>query len=234
MNKNLLSPKMMLIGVFVIISGSLSTVYAQLNYGSNHLFVGPQPASSVTGTNPTVLIGPNFALEFFESGLNFWRPYPAPYNGNYKIFIDQTGKVGVGRKPTTYAFEVNGQIWSTGGVVTLSEETLKKNILNLSDNRSVYFDKLMRLNGQLYDKQISSDAGNEKEIADMVAAGKLNPQDAQSALSALNESKKTVHKKEYGFVAQEMQEYFPELVEKGEDGIYAINYTILYNEMRTG
>jgi hypothetical protein len=59
----------------------------------------------------------------------------------------------------------------------------------------------------------------------MVADGKIKKEDAQAALAALNESNPTVYKKEFGFIAQEIKELFPELVEKGKDGVYAVNYT---------
>ncbi len=205
---------------------SISSVKAQLFYQDSHLFVGQKPSDwANVGSTPQLFVGPNFGIESVENGLNFWRPYPLSNWGNYKLFIDQTGKIGIGRKPTTYALEVNGQVWTTSGLLITSDRELKRNIANISDNKNSYLNKLKKLNGKSYEKQVVSANRNAEEVATMVAQGKIKKEDAQAALSSLNKTKAEVYKKEFGFIAQEVKEVFPELVEESAEGIYAVNYT---------
>jgi len=209
----------------ILVVVSFSSVKAQLYYQDSHLFVGQRPINWQTvGNTPQVFIGPDFGIEFCENGLNFWRPNPVSNWGNYKLFLDASGKFGIGRKPTTYALEVNGQVWTTAGLLITSDGNLKRNIVNLSDSKGGYLDRLHKLSGKSYDKQISTSEDNAAEVARMVALGKLSEKDASVALASLNESNPTAYKKEFGFIAQEVKELFPELVEEGADGLMAINY----------
>lgn len=202
----------------------LSTVCAQLNYeADSRLYIGPRTAT-ISSTAPGIYITTDWGIENYESGLNIFRGYPNSNYGDYKFFIDQTGKIGIGRKPTTYALEVNGQVWTTAGLLITSDQTLKRNMVDLSDSRSGYLDKLLQLSGKSYEKQISSADGNANEVAKMVAAGKINKEDASAALDALNKTNRTVYKKEFGFIAQEVKEYFPELVEENAEGVMSVNY----------
>ncbi len=226
MNKRTTIFRIAITTLSIMISFSYSK--AQLLYQESHLFIGQKPTyynASDLGTYPGIYIGPNFGVEFFENGLNFWRPFGSTNWGNYKIFIDQSGKIGVGRKPTTYALEVNGQVWTTSGLLITSDKTLKRNITDIGDKRSDYLSKLMNLNGKSYEKQLVSSAGNAEEVAKMVAAGKIKKKDAQLALESMNKTNEDVYKKEFGFIAQEVKEIFPELVEESADGVYALNYT---------
>ena len=202
----------------------MPSLKAQLFYQDSHLFIGQKPNNwNGVGSAPGVYIGPSWSMEFSEGGLNIWRPYGSPNWGNYKLFIDQAGKIGIGRKPTTYALEVNGRVWTTQGLLITSDERLKRNILNIN---STYLSKLKRLQGKFYEKQIVSEADRRKEVATMIAQGKISKEDAQSALAApFNQSGSNAYKKEFGFIAQEVKELFPELVEQDAEGIYAVNYT---------
>jgi hypothetical protein len=204
---------------------SISSMNGQLRYNNSHLFIGTQPSSyNEPSTSPSVCIGPDFSIEIFQNGLNFWRPWPSVNPANYLLYIDETGKIGIGRKPTTYQLEVNGAVWTTSGLLITSDGTLKKNIVNIKAKNSDYISRLMNLNGKFYEKQIYSEEANAKEIGEMVIAGKIKAESADAALESLNQTRKETYKKEFGFIAQEVEEVFPELVEKSEDGIYAINY----------
>jgi hypothetical protein len=207
---------------------SLVSVQAQLIYRDNHIFVGDPPsnyATVATAASPGIYIGPDYSIESWDGGLNFWRPSNSTNYGNYKFFVGDDGNIGIGRKPTNYKLEVNGQVWITGDLLITSDGTLKKNIINIGDNRTEYVSKLLKLNGKLYDKQISSNADNAEEVKKMVTMGKIRKEDAATALKSLNKSRKDVYKKEFGFIAQEVKEQFPELVEENADGVYAMNYT---------
>ena len=84
----------------------MPSLKAQLFYQDSHLFIGQKPNNwNSVGSAPGVYIGPNWGMEFSEGGLNIWRPHGSSNWGNYKLFIDQTGKIGIGRKPTTYSVD---------------------------------------------------------------------------------------------------------------------------------
>lgn len=200
---------------------------AQLLFRDNHLFVGPRPAnytSVASAASPGVYIGAKQGIEYWDGGLNFWTLGQGT-SGNYKLFVGDNGNVGVGRKPSTYKLEVNGQVWTSAGLLITSDETKKRNIKSMREQRSVYMNKMKRLNGKMYDKLVESKKDNAAEIAKMVETGKISAQDAPSALSELNKVKTDKYIREYGFIAQEVKELFPELVDENAEGILSINYT---------
>ena len=107
--------------------------------------------------------------------------------------------------------------------IDTSDERLKRNIININ---SSYLSRLKRLHGKFYEKQIASEADRRKEVETMIAQGKISKENAQSALAEpFNLSGSKAYKKEFGFIAQEVKELFPELVEQDAEGIYAVNYT---------
>jgi len=73
-------------------------------------------------------------------------------------------------------------------------------------------------------KQISSADENAGKVAKMVANGKIKKEDASGALDEMNKTNPTVYKKEFGFIAQDVKELFPELVEESTDGLLSVNY----------
>lgn len=86
--------------------------------------------------------------------------------------------------------------------------------------------KLAKLNGKFYEKQISSETDRRKNVMKMLSEGKISNEESQAALSSLSRvADGDSYKKEFGFMAQEVKDLFPELVEQDADGIYAVNYT---------
>jgi hypothetical protein len=213
--------------IFMMTMGFMS-VNAQFLYMDSHIFVGQPPSNYATvsdATSPGIFIGPTYGIEYWDDGLNFWLPNTHWTTANYKLFVGDDGNVGVGRKPTTYKLEVEGQVWTTAGLLITSDETLKRNVRNMNEQRSDYVGKLKQLDGKTYEKLIVSGKANEAEIERMVKLGKISKEDAASALKELNETKKDTYKSEYGFIAQDVKNLFPELVEENAEGILSINYT---------
>jgi hypothetical protein len=206
-----------------------TTINAQFYYQNSNVFIGQRPTNwsgIVSDIYPGAYIGPDFGLEYYNSGLNFWKPFGASNWGNYKLFIASDGRVGIGNTPTSsYQLQVFGNIASTGFVTVGSDERLKRNITDIGDNRAAYIGKLMKLNGKFYEKQVQSSAGNAEEVARMVKEGRISPENAQEALAQLNQTKKDVYVKEFGFLAQELKELFPELVTGSYDEMYSVNYS---------
>lgn len=208
------------IAILAIIIVTINTMLnAQLQYKDSHIFLGQKPINS-DGNDPGIYIGPEFVIEYWNNGINVWKTFGSANWGNYKMFLDINGNVGIGKKPA-YKLDVNGRIYSTGTLIT-SDERLKRNIVNISDNRSDYMSRLMKLNGKSYEKQIETVETNSEKAEQMLKSGKISDEQAISLRSG--EDAKPEFKQEFGFVAQEMKEIFPELVEEGEDGMLAINY----------
>ncbi|WP_455103479.1 tail fiber domain-containing protein [Phocaeicola abscessus] len=208
----------------ILVLFCLSSVKVQLFYQDSHLFIGPKPTNwASSGNSPEVYLGPNWGIDFSENGLNFWRPFGSSNWGNCKLLIDQSGKIGIGRKPITHALEVNGRVWTTQGLLITSDERLKRNIVDIN---GMCLSKPAKLNGKFYEKQISSETDRRKIVMKMLSEGKINNEESQAALSSLSRvADGDSYKKEFGFMAQEVKELFPELVEQDADGIYAVNYT---------
>jgi hypothetical protein len=215
--------------VFMMVSG-ITSVDAQLLYKDSHIFVGQPPVNYSTvadATSPGIYIGPSYGIEYWDSGINFWRPPSSTSTGsyNYKLFVGDNGNVGIGRKPTTYKLEVAGQVWTTAGLLITSDGTQKKNVRDMEEERSDYVTKLKQLKSKTYEKLIESGSDNAAEVEKMVASGKIPKEKAQEALQELNARKKDIYKSEYGFIAQDVRNLFPELVEENAEGILAVNYT---------
>ncbi|MDR0349185.1 MAG: tail fiber domain-containing protein [Tannerella sp.] len=203
-------------------------VRAQFLYRDSHIFAGQLPSNYTTvasSSSPGIYIGPDYSIEYWDGGLNFWRPANSSNPGNYKLFIGDNGNMGVGRKPTTYKLEVNGQVWTTAGLLITSDATQKRNVRDMGESRSEYVTKLKQLKGKSYEKLIESGRDNAAEVERMVASGKIPMEKAQEVLAELNARKKDTYKSEYGFIAQDIKELFPVLVEENAEGILAVNYT---------
>ena len=216
-----------LLRVFMVVVlftfADLSSLKAQF-YQNSHLFIGLKPSDWANiGSAPSLFIGPEWGLEYYEMGLNVRRPSSTYGGGNYKIFLADSSRVGIRRKPITYTLEVDGSVWTSNEFLLASDKRLKRNISNLSDIRYGYLNKILLLEGYSYDKQISSSEGSTNEVAKMFKQGKIKPENITAALESMN-SNNPAFIKEFGFIAQEVKELFPELVEEGSDGILSINY----------
>jgi len=127
------------------------------------------------------------------------------YN-NKKMVIN--GNVGIGKNPTLGMLDVAGSIYSSGNIVLTSDERLKKNIKPLSDEK----EKLYLLQGKSYIKTLPP-----TDIKDV----RYNEKGEEYSME---EKKSTIEFSEYGYLAQELKEVFPDLVSQDSAGFYAVNY----------
>ena len=176
-------------------------------------------AYDVTAENPTY-IGPKdlesdradgrgeWGIELLNGSLNFWRPFGNSNWGNYFFYIAQNG-VGVGKTPS-YKLDVNGDIATYGTLRIASDERLKTNVQSVS----------IELKNRIYD--LEAKAYNKQNL--IIDDTELNKAKGvpESALQTRYKMEKDVF--EYGFIAQELKEVFPELVSQDKDGYYTINY----------
>jgi len=100
--------------------------------------------------------------------------------------------------------EVNGDIWYSGSLLQSSDERLKSDIKSLSNEK----DKLYLLQGKSYIKMLPPPLRLEED-----------------SLAEKREIE-IVKFPEYGYLAQELKEIFPDLVKQSRDsgGYYAVNY----------
>jgi len=221
-----------LVATVLMMLSSISFINAQFLYRTSHLFLGPLPVYNdpiYVGPNPNFFIGPKFGIEYnynSQGGLDFFIAWDQQNWGPNKLHIDDAGRVGIGRKPSTnstYRLEVQGDAYATG-LFTSSDEILKRNVKDMEDQRLDYVTKLRLLKGKSYEKLIESGKDNAEIVNNMVSAGKIPKEEAENALQNLNETKKDTYRSEYGFIAQDVKDLFPELVIEDTEGVLAVNY----------
>ena len=230
--KQTIKKRTILIVTAIILMSGFSSADAQLLYRDRYLFLGPLPSKygqmNFTTNPPNLFVGPKFGMEYNynnQGGLDFFIAWQETNWGPNKLHIGDNGKVGIGRKPTTYALEVNGSVLANSGVFVTSDGALKRNIKDMSEQRLDYVTRLKRLKSKTYEKLVESGKDNADIVKAMVEAGKIPKEEAASALKDLNERKKDTYRSEYGFIAQDVKDLFPELVQEDEEGILAVNYS---------
>lgn len=112
-----------------------------------------------------------------------------------RMIIKANGNVGIGTtNPGIYRLNVNGETHCTLGFWSSSDKRFKKDIQKLEDALS----KLQAIDGMSY-------AFKKQKF------GEIDFTDSKDRV-------------EYGFLAQDVEKVFPELVRKDEAGYYAVNY----------
>jgi hypothetical protein len=127
---------------------------------------------------------------------------PSAFCGARVIFVDD-GRVGIGKKPvlsaSLYSLETVGHVCAAGSWLS-SDERLKTDIKPLFNE----MEKLYLLQGRSYKKTLSP-TGFEEVSSDPYR-------------------KEKVGFPEYGYLAQELKEIFPDLVVQDSAGYYSVNY----------
>ncbi len=159
-----------------------------------------------------------WAIEVWGDNFNFYKPWPslnrADGTADYYIFLTPSGAVGIGQVPTHQSetcLEVKGKVYSYGLELS-SDEKLKTEIKPLTDK----LDKLYQLNGKSYKKHPIEDEVVLPDIKDK--EGNIIKKQEKS------KNKNTTEYTEFGFLAQELKEVYPELVSQDTLGYYYVNY----------
>ena len=188
----------------VVSNGSISSGYngyANLNMGSG--------LSDSNGT-----IWGKWAFEVWGENFNLWKPWSNEYGTrNYFLFITPDYAVGVGKAPTITGpcLDVEGPVYS-GGYLLTSDERLKRNIKSLNDKVNLIYS----LEGKAYTKKNNTEELPLPDITD--EKGNVIKKYEK------NKNKKNQETSEFGFLAQELKEVYPELVSKDTLGYYYVNY----------
>lgn len=160
-----------------------------------------------------------WGIEHWDGGLNFWKPWPSPNNGNYKMFIADWGCVGINCTPNVYnsnnpnsdRLHVNGKIVSRGHF-TWSDERTKCQITNLSPA----LNKILSLRTVSFYDRANITIGNYQ--SDTISNG-----DSSKTFSPMG-SEYCDTTKHFGLIAQEVRNILPSLVSETKSGVLALNY----------
>lgn len=185
----------------------------QIGYGTyTPVTFGSYPAYGVNNGRWNLEYWDN-AISSGVGGLNFFIPWPAPNSMGTGLFLrDNNGHVGIGRIPS-YLLDVNGTIRVSSTLYT-SDERLKKNIVPIT----LALTKVSKLQGKFYQKRQAEFKFNTDSIFDEAKLKSIEEQKNREIKDGV------MFDPEFGFLAQEVKEIFPELVSSDENGIYSINY----------
>ncbi|MDP4276599.1 MAG: tail fiber domain-containing protein [Bacteroidota bacterium] len=154
----------------------------------------------------------NGAAIFGTTSTNAWGE---AVSGRYAgCFVGDTyinGKLGLGIAPTTYALDVNGVVRATSFLQS-SDNRLKENVTDLKDCLPT-LRQLRSVSYNLKAPQNSSLKNFIKSSGDTIAE-----------TSALKVDSALYSKKHIGFIAQEVQQLYPQLIQVDKDSLLAIDY----------
>lgn len=203
-----------------------SSVYAQIRvdqYGDVN--VGVTTTNNVDNLGDLIIgqDGLDNALSFYNSTGLSYRMYRMNDYGfivrgrnnegdlyNLKgITMDVNGNIGIQRLPLTtptftYQLSVNGKAYCTSGTWTASDIRMKSNIKKISVQSHVY-DSLTPISYNYKLKKVN------KSGTDMGGYAQVDADSIDTNTS-------------FGFSAQEIQKYFPNLVQEDGQGFLAVNY----------
>ncbi len=145
--------------------------------------------------------GAVYGAYFSVSGAQVNSRYAGYFNGGKVVVMN--GNVGIGREQPAYLLDVNGTI-RVSSTLYSSDERLKSDIKPLTDEK----DKLYLLQGKSYKKALIP----------------VNIKDSLTLAAAQKTKEKTIETPEYGYLAQELKEVFPDLVSRDSAGYYSVNY----------
>ncbi len=176
--------------------GSLYGAYLSNNKqsGSSGNVYGIYSTNNSNTTNGFV-----YGAYFSVSGGN--DRYAGYFTGGKVVVMN--GNVGIGRENPAYLLDVNGTI-RVSSTLYSSDERLKSDIKPLTDEK----DRLYLLQGKSYKKAILP----------------VDIKDSLSLVAAKKTKEKVIETPEYGYLAQELEEVFPDLVSQDSAGYYSVNY----------
>ncbi len=177
--------------------------------GYSNLWLGTYPNGGINNGQ--------WGIEVWNGALNIWKPWPSPNAGNYHLYIAENGNVGIGKVPSASAkLDVNGSIAIYGAVMLSSDERLKKDITPLTGKTI----NLYKLNAKSYKKHQPDDELSMPEQRD--EHGNLRPGKISKSDKKMRKTQKETT--EYGFLAQELKEIYPDLVSQDTLGYYLVDY----------
>lgn len=151
-------------------------------------------------------------IQYYDQGLNFWKPSGSVSPGDYKLHIHDQGYVGINGKANAvlgqlgFRLQVFGYSVSNGWYV-FSDSSLKENILPI--NSALPY--LLKINPIEYNYKTIKLSGDSilPTMEDKVKNSNIFEKDT---------------KKHYGLTAQEVSKTFPYLVDKFDNNVGVVDY----------
>jgi len=153
-----------------------------------------------------------YAIEHWDNGLNFWKPWPTPNYANYILFLRDDNNVGIGTSGSSvYKLDVAGYSRSYGWY-TISDKNLKNNIKPLNNS----LNKILNINGVSFDYEFEIDKYSTlSEVNnDEIKSNTING-DSVISFNRVN------HR---GFIAQNIKDVMPNAVIEDDNGYLNVNY----------
>jgi len=128
-----------------------------------------------------------------------------------RVYLSRYGNLSIGGLPvSSYKLAVYGNALISGGTWIDSDARYKSDITALGTETA----KLNQLRGVSYHKEVPSQS-------DSISAPDSDPAEAKLMHAAKEKKSKS---REYGFLAQEVQQLYPDLVLADDDGYLSVNY----------
>jgi hypothetical protein len=193
---------------YLVNSGDVSIMRAIYSVAYNSTPQTQGQAQAITGVAGNAYNGYNNGIYGILQGSNFGA---AVYG--------QTVTAGYVAPDAMYAgyfsgnVHITGNIWAAGGTINGSDERLKKDILPLESS-----DNLFKLCPKEYKLK------SKKELLNLIHVNK-NVSDTAKAIDNNYPDPDYIKKEHYGFLAQDLQKVYPDLVyTTGGDSILGIDY----------
>lgn len=156
-----------------------------------------------------------WAIEHWNDGLNFWKPYPTANNGNFKLHIHDEGFVGINGKANpsaTHNGKNNFRLQVFGNTLTdrleqFSDSSLKENVVNIGSAMQ----RLMLMTPIEYNYKAKRLSGLNTECLEKLEL-------ANDTLPHFDS------KRRYGFTAQQVKRVFPLLEETYNETLGVVDY----------
>ncbi len=189
---------------------------AQLGY-QNYRWLGFGFKPSAPATNES-----QWGIEHWDGGLNFWKPWPSPNSGNYKMFIHDQGFVGINGKPNPSRVRSCGflglstcsnfRLQVFGNAIadawhTFSDSSIKENVVPVTNVMS----SLMKMSPIEYNYKATRLSADRTDTIS---------KDSIDDNNVIN----THPKRRYGFTSQQVKRVFPLLEEEYTDNLGCVDY----------
>lgn len=183
------------------------------------------------GTSSSTPNNGSWSIENWDGGLNFWKPWPTQYYGNYKMFISDEGFVGINMRPNpSYAITTGSWFWRkkysnfrlqisgrgvSHGWFTWSDESLKENVNSIDTVMNL----IMSLKPVTYNYKSNATygLGLPANDDDIVKKETINGETAEEP----NNHDDVLH---YGLLANDLIDIIPDIVSKVDSNANAVNY----------
>ena len=129
------------------------------------------------------------------------------------------GYVGIDRSNPSYKLDVNGTIRANSTLYS-SDERLKTEIKPLTDEK----DRLYLLQGKSYKKMLLPEKSEEFLFEQEEADEEISLEKKEAIKEFFAKREERTESPEYGYLAQELKEIFPDLVDQDSEGYYSVNY----------